>query len=87
MKLPKTKRPEEYAVAIRPSLMSLVLPAGCPRGIAGALCRSRCGACRVACRSAQAAAIAACVGLTGPALAACSAAALVAGNECYNGCC
>ena len=64
-----------------------VTPSDCPRGWRGALCRSRCGACRAACRSAQAGAVAACAGLSGPAFAACTAAAVVAGNECYNGCC
>jgi hypothetical protein len=52
-----------------------------------AACRARCGACRTACRSAQAAAIVACADLSGPAFAACEAAAITAGNECYNGCC
>lgn len=62
---------------------------GCPRGWRGALCRSRCGACRTACRTTQTAAIAACAagGLSGPVAAACVAAAYAAGNECYNGCC
>lgn len=42
--------------------------------------------CRVACRSAQAAGVAGCATLSGPAAAACIAAAVEAGNRCYNGC-
>jgi len=52
-----------------------------------AACRARCPACRVACRSAQAAAVGACADLSGPAFLACEAAAIEAGNQCYNGCC
>lgn len=52
-----------------------------------ARCRAECPACRVACRSAQAAGMAACAELSGPAFFACEAAAIEAGNQCYDGCC
>jgi hypothetical protein len=54
-----------------------------------ARCRAECPACRVACRSVQAGAVAACAANieAGPLQIACIAAAVEAGNQCYNGCC
>lgn len=49
------------------------------------VCLPRCQACKVACRIAQAAAVAACPD-TGPLAVVCVAAALEAGEQCYNGC-